>query len=434
MKSPFGNKSRREILFVGLPSIAFIIAMFWIASTYVQPAPPTLIYMTTGAESGAYHAYAKQYKEALARHGITLELRTSTGALENLQRLKDGNTHIAAGFLQGGAVTTEEGKGLTSLGSMYYEPLWVFYRSGSTLDQVAQLQGKKLAVGPEGSGTRKLVLQILAANDMGKDSANLAPLSGDEAAEALKQGKVDAAFIIAGADSTVVRKLLAADGVRLMNFVQADAYVKRFPFLSGVTLPRGAVDLVRDIPAQDVKLIAATANLVVRDDIHPALASLLAEAAFEVHGKAGMFQQAAEFPAFKDLTIAGSKSAERYYKSGPPFLQRYLPFWAAVLVDRIMVMLIPLLVLIPVLKVIPAIYRWSITSRIYRWYGELSALENEIKSNYDPARHADYLAKINSVEERANNRPIPVAYAHLRYTLREHINLARTSLEQQRGT
>lgn len=399
---------------------------------FVQPTPPKLLYMTTGSESGAYHGYAKQYKEILARQGITLELRTSTGALENLQRLKDDNTHISIGFIQGGIATTEDSKDLMSLGSMYYEPLWVFYRSQKPLDQVAQLQGKKLAVGPEGSGTRKLVLQILAANDMGKDSKNLAPLAGDEVVEALKQGEVDAAFVIAGSDSSVVRKLLGMDGVHLMHFSQADAYVKRFPFLSKVTLPRGAIDLVRNIPSQDVTLIAATANLVARGDIHPALVSLLAQAAFEVHGKAGMFQQAREFPAPKDLTFEVSQSAERYYKSGPTFLQRYLPFWAAVLVDRILVMALPLLVLIPILRFIPAIYRWRITSRIYRWYGELSALESEIKSHYDPARYADYMAKIDSMEERANNRPIPVAYTHLRYTLREHINLARASLERKR--
>ncbi|MBY0577256.1 MAG: TAXI family TRAP transporter solute-binding subunit [Gallionellaceae bacterium] len=432
MKNLFGNKSRKEILVVGLPSVALIIAMFWVASMFVQPAPPKLLYMTTGSESGAYHGYARQYKEILAHQGITLELKTSTGALENLQRLKDDKAGIAVGFIQGGVATVEDSKDMLSLGSMYYEPLWVFYRGKKPFEQVAQLQGKKLAVGAEGSGTRKLVLQILAANDMGKDGENLVPLAGNDAAEALKQGEVEAAFIVAGADSPVVRKLLGADGVRLMHFAQADAYVKRFPFLSKVTLPRGAADLVQDIPAQDVTLIAATANLVARGDIHPALASLLAQAAFEVHGKAGTFQQTGEFPAFKDLTFEVSKTAERYYKSGPSFLQRYLPFWAAVLVDRILVMAIPLLALIPILRAIPAIYRWRITSRIYRWYGELSALEHEIKNRYEPARFADYMAQLDSMEERANNRPIPVAYAHLRYTLREHINLARASLERKR--
>lgn len=433
MKNLFGNKSRREILIVGVPSLVLIVAMFWIASMFVQPAPPKLLYMTTGSESGAYHVYAKQYQEILAKHGITLELRTSTGALENLQRLNDDNAHIAVGFIQSGVATAEEGKKLLSLGSMYYEPLWVFYKSQKTIDQVAQLQGKKIAVGPEGSGTRKLAMQILAANDLGKTRDMLAPLAGNEVAAALENGAVDAAFIIAGADSAVVRKLLATNGVRLMNFVQADAYVKRFPFLSKVTLPRGAVDLVHDIPAQDVTLIATTANLIARDDLHPALISLLAQAAFEVHGKAGMFQQAREFPAPKDTTFEVSQSAERYYKSGPTFLQRYLPFWAAVLVDRILVMAIPLLVLIPILRVIPAIYKWRITSRIYRWYGELSALESEIKSHYDPARYADYMAQIDGMEESANNRPIPVAFAHLRYTLREHINLARASLERKKA-
>ncbi len=421
------------MLIVGLPALALIIALFWIASMFVQPAPPKLLYMSTGSEGGAYHGYAKRYKEILARHGITLELQTSSGALENLQRLKDVNTHFTIGFVQGGTATAKDGENLMSLGSMYYEPLWVFYRSKAPLDRIVQLQGKKLAVGVEGSGTRKLALQILGANNMGKGLESLAPLAGDAAADALQKELVDAVFIITGADSVAVHKMLDMEGVRLMNFAQAGAYVKRFPFLSQVTLPRGVVDLVRDIPGQDITLIATTANLIARDAIHPALVSLLAQAATEVHGETGMFQQAREFPAVKDLTFEVSKDAERYYKSGPPFLQRYLPFWAAVLVDRILVMALPLLVLIPILRAIPALYKWRITSRIYRWYGELSALESEIKRQYDPTRYADYLAQIDNMEDRANNRPIPVAYTHLRYTLREHINLVRASLARKRA-
>jgi len=431
MKNFFRNKSPKEILIVGLPFLALIIGMFWVASIFVQPAPPKHIIMTTGTESGAYHGYAKQYQAILARQGITLELQTSSGAVQNLQRLQDANSPVSIGFIQGGVATAEDGNNLLSLGSMYYEPLWVFYRGNKLIDHIAQLHDKKLAIGAEGSGTRKLSLQILAANDMGKDQANLEPLSGDEAAQALMQGKVDATFIIAGADSPVVRKLLGDDGVHLMSFVQADAYVKRFPFLSKVILPRGAVDLVRDIPSQDVTILAATANLVARDDIHPALVSLLAQAALEVHGKAGMFQQAGEFPAAKDLTFEVSKDAERHYKSGPPFLQRYLPFWAAVLVDRILVMAIPLLALIPILRILPAVYKWRVTSRVYRWYGKLSALEGEIRNQYDPARHVEYLEKIDEIEERANSYHIPVAYAHLNYTLREHINLVRAALERK---
>lgn len=426
MKKYFGNKSGRELLIVVVPALVLIFGMFWIASLFVQPAPPKFLYMSTGSESGAYHAYALQYRDILAEHGIALELKTSTGALENLQRLNDNKAQIAVGFIQGGVANTEDGNALLSLGSMYYEPLWVFYRDRHHIDQIAQLQGKKIAVGPEGSGTRKLAMQILGANELA--TADLSPLSGNEVAVALEQGAVDAAFIIAGADSPVVRKLLARDDIHLMNFAQADAYVKRFSFLSKVTLPRGAVDLVKDIPAQDVRLIATTANLVARDDLHPALISLLAQAAYEVHGKSGLFQTAREFPAFKDTTIAVSEDAERYYKSGPSFLQRYLPFWAAVLVDRILVMAIPLLVLIPIFKVIPAIYAWRITSGIYRWYGELSALENEIKNHYDPVHCAAYMTQLDTMEERANNRPIPVAFAHLRYTLREHINLVRATL------
>lgn len=430
MKNPFANYSRKELLAVGLPAAALIAALFWAASLFVQPAPPKSIAMATGAESGAYHGYAKRYKDILARQGISLELRTSSGSLENLQRLKDGTAMV--GFIQGGSATAADSAGLLSLGSMYYEPLWLFYRDRGVLDRVGQLRGKRLAIGAEGSGTRKLAMQVLAANAMDGDTDRLLPISGDAAAEALRQGQADAAFVIAGADAAVVRKLLGMEGVRLMNFAQAGAYVKRFPFLSSVTLPRGAVDLVRDVPAEDVTLIATTANLVVREDIHPALIGLLLQAATEVHDDPGMFQRHREFPAPKDPTFEVSKDAERYYKSGPPFLQRYLPFWAATLIDRIFVMILPLLALIPILRAIPAVYAWRVTSRIYRWYGELSLLESEIRGRYDPERYDDYLARLDAMEERANNRPVPVSFAHLLYTLREHIHLVRISLERKR--
>lgn len=432
MMRTFPKIFRREILVVGLPAVLLVIGIFWVASLFVQPAPPQSLIMTTGAESGAYHGHAKRYQEILARHGIKLELKTSSGALENLARLKDDKSKVMVGFVQGGTATRDDGAGLMSLGSMYYEPLWVFYRGNVQLDRIAQLKGMKVAVGAEGSGTRKLALQILAANGMAEDTRDFLALGGDAAADALGQGRVDAAFIIAGAESTVVRRLLGAPGLKLMSFAQAEAYVKLFPFLSKVTLPRGAVDLVKDLPAQNVTLVAPTANLVVRNDIHPALVSLLMQAASEAHGEAGVFQQFKEFPAPKDYTFEISKDAERYYKSGPPFLQRYLPFWAATLVDRILVMALPLLALIPILRAIPALYAWRVTSRIYRWYGELSTLENEIRKNYEATKHGDYQAALDGMEDRANNRPVPVAYAHLLYTLREHINLVRTSLERKR--
>lgn len=427
----FTTRIRRDVLAVGLPIALLIIGIFWVASLFIQPAPPQSLVMTTGAESGAYHGHARRYQEILARHGIRLDLIPSSGALENLERLKDANSRAMVGFIQGGATASADSAGLMSLGSMYYEPLWVFYRGNAQVDRIAQLKGMKVAVGAEGSGTRKLALQIFAANGMAEDTRDFLALGGDAAVDALGQGRVDAAFIIAGAESTVVRRLLGAPGLKLMSFAQADAYVKLFPFLSKVTLPRGAVNLMKDLPAQNVTLVAPTANLVARNDIHPALVSLLMQAASETHGKAGVFQQVKEFPAPKDYTFEISKDAERYYKSGPPFLQRYLPFWAATLVDRILVMALPLLALIPILRAIPALYAWRVTSRIYRWYGELSMLENEIRKNYDPTQHADYRAALDSMEDRANNRPVPVAYAHLLYTLREHIDLVRTALQRK---
>jgi TRAP transporter TAXI family solute receptor len=433
MKNPFAGKTLKERLILGIPFLVIAIAMFWVASRFIEPAPPRTLYMSTGTSGGAYQAYAEKYKEILARQGITLELQTSTGSLQNLERLADEDNPVTIAFVQGGIDTPVGGEYNMTLGSMYYEPLWVFYRSEETYEQLTQLRGKRLAIGTVGSGNHKLVMQILTANDMQGDSGNHLALGGNDAAEALLEGKVDAALIIAGADSTVVRKLLNADHVRLMNFAQADAYVSMFPFLYKVTLPRGGASLPHNLPGRDITLVATTANLIARDSTHPALVSLIAGAAQEVHGKSGMFQRAGEFPAIKDKTFQVNTDAERYYKSGPPFLERYLPFWIAVLVDRIWVMIIPLLALIPILRLLPSLYRWRVTSRINRWYGVLSALELEIRHQYDPSRQAEYMAKIDDIEERANSYPIPVAYAHLGYTLREHINLVRAALERKSG-
>ncbi len=408
---------------------------FVIAFQFVQPAPPKKIVITTGGESGAYYQFAKRYAAILARDGITAEVRTSAGSLENLERLKRDEAQVA--FVQGGVLPPKEDpdeaddSGLVSLGSLFYEPVWVFYRGEKPLTRLTDLRGKRIAIGQEGSGVRQLAQQLLDANEIPVGDKIL-PLSGLNAAEELQQGRIDAAFIIAAESAPVVQVLLRSPGVKVMSFSQAWAYQRRFPFLTKLTFPQGVADLVRDFPPEDIKLLAPTANLIVRDDLHPALQTLLLQAASEVHGKPGFFQSAGEFPAYMDAMLPLSPEAVRYFKSGPPFLQRYLPFWLAVLVDRLIVMLVPIIaLLIPLLRVAPALYSWRVRSKVFRCYGELKFLEDDLKHHFDPLKLAEYRSRLDALDEEASQLHVPLGYTDLVYTLREHVNLVRHILEKQ---
>lgn len=436
----------RYMLATAWPIVLVTLVGLIVAYQFVEPEPPRRMTISTGGESGAYYAYARRYAAVLAAKGITLEVRTSAGSYENLARLESGEADI--GFVQGGIVPQnldadasaddEEEKRprhLRSLGSVAYEPVWVFYRGPERVDRLYQLDGRRVAVGEDGSGIRGLALQLLEANYIKPDSPHLLSLAGLQAAEALQRGQIDAAFIVAAPEAPVVQVMLRSPGLHVVSFRQADAYLRLFPYLSKIVLPAGVVDLVRDVPPHDTVLLATTANVIVRDDLHPALASLLLQAMSEVNGKGGFFQKAGEFPTYKDQSFLLAADAQRYYQSGPPFLQRYLPFWIAVLVERLFVLILPLIMLsLPLLKFAPAIYSWRVRSRIFRCYGDLKFLENDLRRNYDPQRHADYLERLNRIEEDASTRNIPLAFTDLLYTLREHINLVRVKLEQLAAT
>jgi TRAP transporter TAXI family solute receptor len=431
---------------VGLLSLRDLFATAWwiflivglgfvVAYQFVQPAPPRSIVISTGGESGAYYQFAKRYAAILARSGVTLEVKASAGSLENIERLKNDEAQV--GFVQGGVIEPKDDpdevddSGLLSLGSVFYEPVWVFYRGDKRLDRLTQLQGKRIAIGQEGSGIRQLAQRLLDANEI-RGNGKLLPLSGLAAAEELQQGRIDAAFIIAAESAPVVQVLLRSPGVRVMSFAQANAYQRHFPFLTRLTLPQGAADLVRDIPPRDIKVLAPTANLIVRGDLHPALQTLLLQAVSEVHGKSGFFQSAGEFPAYKDQLLPLSPEAARYFLSGSPFLQRYLPFWLAVLFDRLIVLLVPIIaLLIPLLKVAPALYTWRVRSKIFRSYGELKFLEDDIHHRFDPAKVADYRSRLDALDDEASQLHVPLGFTDLVYTLREHVNLVRHILDKQ---
>ena len=419
--------SMRELAFVILVAVVVVGAAFMIAYRFVRPAPPNHFVISTGDESGAYHLFAKRYKELLAHEKILVELRTSSGSVENLNRLSDPEAGYDVALIQSGIATiNEDAPPARSLGALYYEPLWVFYRSPVELTRLTQLAGKRIAAGPEGSGTRVLAINMLKATGADKPPLKLLPLGGMAAAEALLEEKIDSALFVAAPDAPIVQRLLKAPGVRLMNMAHADALAQRYGYLSAVTLLRGTVDLAADIPPANVKMVAVTAHLVARDDFHPALVSVLLQAASKVHNGPGVFHKAGEFPAARAGDFPISEDAVRYYKSGPPFLQRYMPFWVANLIERLLVLLVPLIaVLIPMMRIMPALYDWRIKRRIFRWYRELKEFELSVNKADDPAR---LLARLDEIEKGVAQTKVPLTYWDYIYTLRGHIDLVRAHL------
>lgn len=414
---------------VVLPVLLVIVAAFWLASRYIRPAPPDSLIMSTGAPGGAYHLYAQRYRDILARDGVTLELRASAGSIENLQRLKDPGTGVEVALIQGGVAAEEDNSDLVSLGSVAYEPLWIFYRGPRELTLLNNLAGKRIAVGIEGSGTRALALQLLQAVGAQGVPSSLVALGGDPAADALIAGRIDAAFVVGSTDAPVVQRLLKADGVRLLSIPNAQAFTRRYPFLSALTLPRGVVDLAAVVPNEDIVLLAPTANIVTRKDLHPALAFLLLNAASEVHARSGLLHRHREFPSARESEFALSDQAERYFGNGPPLLRRYLPFWLANLIERMLVLLVPIVaVMVPAFKILPALLQWRVKSRIFRWYGEIKYLEDELMRDPDPAHASAMLARLDEIEEGVSRTSVPRSYSDYAYNLRTHIEVVRTRI------
>jgi len=420
------HKTLLEWIKVYGPVTALVIVGFLFAYQFVDPAPPKRLVISTGSADGAYTRHAQRYAEFLAARGIELEIRPSAGSIENLQRLADHEVDV--GFVQGGTTDGFHDRGLYALGSLYYEPAWLFVRSQAP-ETLGALRGKRLAIGSVGSGTRALALTLLQDNQLGNEDLDLLELSGRAAADALRAGKVDALFLVVGPNSPLVRELLAAEDITLMNFRRAGAYARLHGYLSELVLPEGMIDLLANVPPQRVQLLAASANLVVHEDVHPALLDLLLQAADQVHSPGGWFEAPERFPADDLLVLPLSDEAKRYYRYGPPLLQRYLPFWAASMIDRLKVMLLPLVViLLPLMKIMPPIYSWRMRAKIYRWYKELEVVETAARDGADTDRLRTELARIGDEVARVH---VPLSFASQAYDLRMHLDLVRQTLERR---
>ena len=423
--------SSKAFLQIYGPALLITLAGFIIAYQFVAPAPPKHIVIATGRPDGAYYGFGLRYQALLAERGITLSVRETSGSIENLRLLASAEVDIA--FVQSGSGNPTETPDFMSLGSLYYEPLWVFSRADYPLTRLNQLRGMRLAIGEEGSGARAVTMQLLAANQLLETATQRLDLGGRAAAEALRTGRVDAAFFVASSRSPLIQSLLTADDLALMSFVRSQAYTRAYRYLSRVVLPEGVIDLAANIPARDIALLAPAANLVADTDFHPALVDLFLQTATRIHRPGGIFEDYDQFPSPHFVDFPLSKDAQRYYEHGPSLLDRFLPFWAATLIDRMKVMLLPLLtLLIPLFKIVPPTYRWRVSYRIYRWYRELNAVDMALEIQRSAADIEEYLAELERIENDVRHTAVPLSYSGSLYNLRLHIDLLHTKVLKAR--
>ncbi len=450
--------SLRDLWVSAGPFILLAVALLVLAYWWLDPNPPKRVTLATGPAQSAYEEFGKRYAKALAAEGIEVVLKPSEGSAANLQLLREGKVDV--GFVQGGTsdYTDQDEEDLASLGSLFVEPLWLFYREDAarkvaaaaraakapgarpvsknepaedaSLTSLTQLQGLRVNFGTPGSGVPSLMSKLLESNRIDPATLKISQLEQTPATVAFLGGELDAIVFASAPESLMVQMLLQTPGVKLMNFAQSEAYSRRFAFLTPTRLPRGVVDLAANIPSDDVQLVAPTTSLITRTGTHPALQQLLAQAGNDIHGAAGWFKGAREFPNRDNSELPIGKEAERAIKNGTPVLQRYLNFWVANLVERMwLVMGIIIAVMLPLSRIIPPLYAFRVRSRIFRWYGQLRDIENRVDSSGDnSSTNKELLEELNNLESRAEKITVPLSYTDELYALRANINLVRKKL------
>lgn len=422
---------RRFLVWILVAAAALVTAVVWLAFALLKPTPPRVVTMATAAEGSISAELGRRYREILARDGVELRLSASPGAVAYVERLRDPKSGVSVAVIPGGITTRGDSPELVSLGTLFYEPLWIFSR-GRALVQRERLSRKlRISVGAEGSGSRAFSVEFLARLGITDGrNASLLALPSREAGEKLVRGEIDAAILLDAWESPLVRELLAARDVHLVDAPRADSWVALYPYLNKVVLPAGVADMARNIPPANVTLLAPKASLVVREDLHPAIQYLLLQAAAQIHSGPGVFHKAGDFPAPESIDLPLSDQARQFYKTGPPFLQRHLPFWLAILIQQLLVLLIPVLgLLYPLLRFAPAAFDWAMRRKIFRLYRELKLLDDELATRH-PHRVEDLTARLERLDEEVDHLWLPISFRPLLYQLRVHISLVRERMKR----
>jgi TRAP transporter TAXI family solute receptor len=420
----------REALKLSVPLVLIVGLGFWLAFRFVGPAPPRELRLATGPDGGLYQGFGQRYSQVLDRDGVTLTLVPTAGSVENIELLEARKVDIA--LVQGGTSHTAQSDSLVSLGSLFLEPIWIFGRVGGKRGDVRDLLGGRIAVGPVGSGTRAGALEILGSMGVTEENTTMLPLEGAAAGRALSEGRIDLALVVASAQAPVVHEIALMPGVDIRSMPNAEAYVRHHRYLSRLVLPGLILDLAEGVPPEPVTVIATAANLVARNDFHPALVDLLIGAIQQVHGDGGLIELSDQFPSTEYLEFPLDEEAARYYAHGPTFLRRVLPFWAATLIARFFVLILPIVaLLVPLVRAFPPVYQWRVRSRIYRWYSEVKRMDPGLQDELSHADVAQYLEELARVESEVTRVETPLSYADQVYNLRIHINYVRERLTER---
>jgi len=411
----------------GLAALAVVIGVSWVVVEYLVPSPPSSVTIATGRKGTTFDYFGERYRAHFARAGIELKVRSTAGALENFRLLRDPRSDVQIAFTTGGISNKNEAPELRSMGLVSNVPFWIFYSSDQSLDSPTQLKGKRIAVGPEGSGARYDADRILGKANINAKNATLLPLAGDGAVEALKNGTADAALLVGGSNAPSVESLLDNPSVRLMSFSSADAFLRVFPDLVRLILPKGVVQLDPPNPPEDVTLIGTTAKVLIRADLHPAIIQLLAQTLKEEHSGAGLFQRSGEFPAFDDPEFDVPSLAVEYYRNGPSLLATYLPLWTTTYVRRTIAFLVAALAIVfPAFGFAPRLYEWFVRQRFRQFYQRLRAIENALQERLTPAEAEALQAELDDIEKATIT--VPMRHSDLYFMLRYHLDRTRSRL------
>jgi uncharacterized protein len=418
----------RELWWLIAIVTALIATFLYFLFRHIEPPPPTLVTIATGSKSGAYYQYAQRYAAELKKHGIALNVLETTGSVDNLSRINDPKGNVQFAFVQSGIVAEGvQHPEIESLASVSYEPIWVLSKPALKLTRLTALKGKRIAIGAKGSGTQPVAVELLAANEVDERSATLRPLSAADGLAALARDEVDAVISISAPNAPLIQEALR-ERLSVLEFEQADAYARRYPWLAKVTLPKGSASFAANQPERDVTLVAASANLVARTDTHRAIAFLMLDIASEVHASAGPLHNLKQFPNEQNLQFSQSEESKRFFKTGRPVLQRYLPFWLANLIERLLVSIVPALAIgIPLAKLIPAFFDYREKAAVLLLYDEADLLDRDHQAGR--VNGALMREKLEDIEARLGklglgaNRHVDV------YNLRGHLDVLRARIK-----
>jgi TRAP transporter TAXI family solute receptor len=413
----------------GLAAVVIAMSVVSLLLMYFIPAPPSKVIMATAFKGSAFEYYGRQYREIFSRYHIELELRETAGAVENVELLQDPESGVQVAFVLGGVSDEKHAPGLWSLGTVYNNPFWVFYSSNERFERLSQLKGKRIAVGPIGSGTRASAEQILSRGGVNSETATLLPFAGSAAVEAVNDGKVDVVWSSGASDGPAVHSLLENPKVRLMSFPTAEAFTIIFPHLVRLIFPQAVIDVDRNIPPEDVTLIGTTAKVLVRSDLHPEIVQLLLQSMVEAHRGREIFQRSGEFPNSTDTEYPVAPAAMDFYRSGPSFMQRYLPLWLSVHAQRAIAVLVTAIAIgFPAFRFFPVAYQWIMRRRLVYWYGKLKALEASFDTDPNDKSLPEKKNEIERIEDAVSHIHFPLTFTDQLYNLRSHIDIVRRKI------